>query len=171
MPRTPDPTAALVASLAERHLTIAVAESLTGGQLVAELVRIPGASAVVAGGVVAYQTALKHSLLHVDAGLLAEHGAVHRDVARQMAIGVRAALAVDGRPADIGLATTGVAGPKPQDGQSVGTVYLGVSFGEQAWAIHLRLSGDRAEIRASTVEHAIEAVRQLIDHGKPSFAE
>lgn len=163
--------AGLIATLTARGLTIAVAESLTGGLLVAELVSVPGASAVVAGGVVAYQTPLKHSLLGVDAALLAAHGAVHPEVARQMATGVRTALAVDGRPADIGLSTTGVAGPDEQDGQSVGTVYLGVAFGDSVRAIPLRFTGDRDRIRAQSVEHALEAVRQLMESGMPEFTE
>jgi len=167
----PDAAAALVAALTARHLTIAVAESLTGGLLVAELVRIPGASAVVAGGVVAYQTPLKHTLLGVDETLLAEHGAVHPEVARQMATGVRTALAVAGRPADIGIATTGVAGPDEQDGQSVGTVYLGLAFGDKVRAIPITLTGDRAEIRAQTVAHAIEAVSALMESTKPGITE
>jgi nicotinamide-nucleotide amidase len=171
VPTPADPAAALVAALTSRGLTIAVAESLTGGLLAAELVRIPGASAVLCGGVVAYQTPLKHSLLGVDSTLLAEHGAVHPDVARQMATGVRLALAVDGRPADIGVATTGVAGPMPQDGQPVGTVYIGVAFGAAVQARALRLDGDRAEIRARTVEAALEAVCQLLEIGMPENPE
>jgi nicotinamide-nucleotide amidase len=166
-----DWAAALVAALTSRNLTIAVAESLTGGLLVAELVRIPGASAVVCGGVVAYQTPLKHSLLGVDSTLLADHGAVHPEVARQMATGVRTALAVDGRPADIGVATTGVAGPHEQDGQPVGTVYLGLAFGDSVEAIGIRLVGDRSQIRAQSVEHALEAVCQLMETGKLQIAE
>jgi nicotinamide-nucleotide amidase len=171
VPAQPDAAAELVAALTRRGLTIAVAESLTGGLLAAELVRIPGASAVLCGGVVAYQTPLKHSLLGVDANLLAEHGAVHPEVARQMATGVRTALAVDGRPADIGVATTGVAGPQNQDGQPVGTVYLGVAFGATVQAITLRLGGDRDQIRAQTVHRAVEAVCQLMEIGKPENAE
>jgi nicotinamide-nucleotide amidase len=171
MTAQPDAAARLITELAGRHLTIAVAESLTGGLLVAELVRIPGASAVLRGGVVAYQTALKHSLLGVDAALLAEHGAVHPEVARQMATGVRTALAVDGRPADIGVATTGVAGPHEQDGQPVGTVYLGVAFGDTVQAIALRLQGDRTGVRRQSVEQAIEAVCQLLETTKDAISE
>lgn len=167
----PDAAAALVGALTARRLTIAVAESLTGGLLVAELVRIPGASVVVAGGVVAYQTPLKHTLLGVDQTLLAEHGAVHPEVARQMAAGVRTALAVHGRPADIGVSTTGVAGPDEQDGHSVGTVYLGLSFGDKVRAIPITLAGDRAQIRAQTVAHAIEAVSELMESTKPEITE
>ena len=171
MPARPDAAAELVAILTARNLTIAVAESLTGGLLVAEIVRIPGASVVLNGGVVAYNTAIKHTVLGVDAALLAEHGPVHPDVARQMAAGVRSALAVQGSPAGIGIATTGVAGPGPQDGQPAGTVYLGLSRGERVWAVPLPLSGDRAEIRAQAVTRALEAVRQLIESGKPENAE
>ena len=122
-------SAEIIATLIERGYQIAVAESLTGGLLVAELIDTPGASAVVVGGVVAYNTELKASVLNVDAGALAEHGAVHPDVAAQMATGVRAALALAAGPPHIGISTTGVAGPEPQDGQSVGTVYLGFAIG------------------------------------------
>ena len=171
MPAPADATASLIAALTGRGLTIAVAESLTGGLLVAELIRIPGASAVVRGGVVAYDTSIKRTVLGVDAALLAEHGPVHPEVARQMATGVRSVLAVDGRPADIGVATTGVAGPNDQDGQPVGTVYLGVAFGDRVRSVALRLTGERSEIRAQTVEHAIEAVSQLIETGMRPIAE
>jgi nicotinamide-nucleotide amidase len=157
-----DPTAALIALLTKRGLTIAVAESLTGGALTAELIRIPGASVVVAGGIVAYQTALKHTLLDVDAALLAEHGPVHPEVAAQMARGARTRLSLDGRPVDIGVATTGVAGPDPQGGRPPGTVYLGLSAGPDSWAAPLTLVGDRSGIRAATVAAAVEAVYALV---------
>ena len=147
--------AEVVALLSERGLTIAVAESLTGGQLVASLVDVPGASATVVGGVVAYNTAIKNSVLGVSAELLASRGAVDPEVARQMASGVRAALAIDGRPADVGLATTGVAGPDPQDGKPVGTVYLGLAIGDRVESVALSLSGSRSEIRSATVQHAL----------------
>ena len=151
----PSPNAALVAALIERGLTIAVAESLTGGQLVAALIDVPGASATVLGGVVAYNTELKHSVLGVSAELLAEHGPVHPEVARQMAAGVRTALAVGGKPADVGLATTGVAGPEPQGGHPVGTVYLGLAVGDRVESVALALSGSRSQIRSATVNAAV----------------
>lgn len=153
-----DPTARLVALMTARGLRIAVAESLTGGLLVAELIRIPGASAVVNGGVVAYATPVKHSLLGVDAALLAREGAVHPEVARQMARGARTALAVDGRAAELGIATTGVAGPDPQDGREPGTVFLGLALGERVTAVELRLHGDRGAIRAAAVTAAVDAL-------------
>ncbi|HEY1105618.1 MAG TPA: CinA family protein [Agromyces sp.] len=152
----------MIAELTRRGLRIAVAESLTGGLVAAELTSVPGASLVVSGGVVAYDTAIKRSLLGVDADLLRREGAVHPEVARQMAAGARVALAIDGRPADLGVATTGVAGPDEQDGRAVGTVYLGIAVGDRAEAIGLNLAGDRGEIRRQTVHAAIEAVLAVI---------
>ena len=145
----------VVAALIERGLTVAVAESLTGGALVASLVDVPGASATVVGAVVAYDTAIKHSVLGVSGPLLASHGAVDPEVARQMASGVRVALAVNGRDADVGIATTGVAGPDPQDGKPVGTVYLGLAIAGRVESHALTLHGSRSEIRTATVQHAL----------------
>ncbi|RXZ67573.1 CinA family protein [Agromyces albus] len=162
-PESVDPTARLIAELTRRQLRIAVAESLTGGLVVAELTRIPGASLVVSGGVVAYDTAIKRSLLGVSPQLLAREGAVHADVAQQMATGVRIALAVDGRAADIGVATTGVAGPADQDGKHAGTVYLGIAIGDGVESISLDLPGDRAEIRTAAVREAIDAVLSRLE--------
>ena len=157
-----DDGAAIVALLTERHWSIAVAESLTGGLLVAELISTPGASAVVRGGVVAYDTRIKHSVLGVDAEVLAAHGAVHPDVAAQMAAGVRVALAAAGEPTYIGISTTGVAGPEPQDGQPVGTVYLGFAIGTEVFTTALELSGSRAEIRAAVVSESLSELRRML---------
>lgn len=142
----------LIHTLAARGLTIAVAESLTGGLLIAELVSVPGASAVVRGGIVAYATDLKHDLLGVDAALLAAGGAVQAAVAEQMASGVRFRL-----NADVGLATTGVAGPDPQDGHPPGVVWIAVATGGDVRSVRLELGGDRAAIRRETVEMVIES--------------
>lgn len=111
-----------LALLAARGETLAVAESLTGGLVAAEITSVPGASRVFRGSVTAYATELKRDVLGVDGALLEERGAVDAEVARQMARGVREALG-----ADWGIATTGVAGPEPQDGQPVGTVYVAVA--------------------------------------------
>lgn len=148
--------------LAVRGWTVAVAESLTGGLLVASLIAVPGASASVRGAVVAYATDLKHSVLGVDAGLLAAHGAVHPEVASQMAAGVRIALAHEGVPADVGISTTGIAGPDSPDGQPVGTVHIGVSTPERATVTSLRLTGSREQIRADSVRHALRAALELL---------
>jgi nicotinamide-nucleotide amidase len=151
-----DAAGALLERLATLGWTVAVAESLTGGLVTASLVSIPGASASLRGGVVAYATELKHSLLHVDAELLAAEGAVHPEVARQMAEGVRIAAAVDDAPADMGIATTGVAGPTAQDGRAVGTVCIAVVTPRATLVEELSLAGDRAAIRAEASLRAIE---------------
>lgn len=149
-----DPDAsALLHALARRGWTIAVAESLTGGLVTAALVSVPGASALVRGGVVAYATDLKHRLLGVDDVLLASRGAVDPEVATQMAAGVR-----DRVGADVGLSTTGVAGPDPQDGLPVGTVYLGIRTPEGSAVVPLLLEGDREQIRARTTREALREV-------------
>jgi nicotinamide-nucleotide amidase len=160
MPRRGDlgDATALIRALTERRLTIATAESLTGGLLSAALVDVPGASLVFNGGIVAYATPLKATLLGVDADLLAARGAVDPEVARQMADGVRRALAVAGRPADIGVATTGVAGPDGQDGKPPGTAFVAVAMGEVVEVVPLALSGARDEVRAATVRAALHAV-------------
>ncbi|WP_313354849.1 CinA family protein [Microbacterium sp.] len=149
--------ALLVAALRERGWTLGVAESLTGGAVAAEIVSVPGASAALLGGVVAYATPVKHTLLGVDAALLAEHGAVHPDVAAQMAEGVRRTVAVDGRPADVGIATTGIAGPDSPDGQPVGTVHIGVATPTGIQSIPHLFAGTRAEIRAQATAAAVSA--------------
>lgn len=147
----------LIALLRERGLTIAVAESLTGGLVVAELVGVPGASAVVRGGVVAYATELKARLLGVDAQLLAASGPVHPEVAAQMALGVRERLG-----ADVGVSTTGVAGPDPQDGHPVGEVWIAVAVGDAVTTRRLELGGDRAAIRRATVSESLMHAEQLL---------
>ena len=154
-------SALLIAELMERGLTIAVAESLTGGLLVAELIRIPGASSVVLGGVVAYNTELKHTVLGVDAALLAEQGPVHPEVVIQMARGVRSALAVGGVPADVGVATTGVAGPDPQGGHAPGTAFIGISTTEDEFSVRVTLIGDRQQIRDGVVYESLVQLGNL----------
>lgn len=141
----------------DHGLRIAVAESLTGGLLADALVSVPGASRAFSGGIVSYDTALKQSLLGVDEELLASQGPVDGLVAQQMASGVRRACAVDGVPAAIGIATTGVAGPDPdpQTGQSPGTVWVGVSSPVGERSVLVACAGDRAAIRAAAVEAAL----------------
>lgn len=143
---------------------IAVAESLTGGLLADALVSVPGASRAFSGGIVSYDTELKHSLLGVDEQLLAAQGPVHEEVARQMAAGARRACAVAGQPATIGVATTGVAGPDPdpQTDQPAGTVWLGVSSPAGERAVLLACAGDRAAIRAAAVAAALRELNTEI---------
>jgi nicotinamide-nucleotide amidase len=155
-------------ALGEAGATLAVAESLTGGLLAAEFVAVPGASRVFRGSVTAYATEIKASVLGVDAGLLAAHGAVDPQVAGQMAEGVRRLMG-----ADYGVATTGVAGPEPQDGQPVGTVHLAVAGPGGVSTTSLRLSAGRATIRRRTVEAALELLgdavrRRRVSEGGPA---
>ena len=153
-----DAAARVLALLEASGLTIAVAESLTGGQVVAELVAVPGASRVVRGGVVAYATDLKESLLGVDGVLLAERGAIDPDVAEQMARGVCERLG-----ADLGIATTGVAGPDPQDGHEPGTVHVAVHrAGRGTHTETHAFRGDRSAVRTATVQAALALLEDVV---------
>lgn len=145
--------------LAGRGETLAVAESLTGGLVAAELTSVPGASRVFRGAVTAYATELKRDILGVDAVLLEQRGAVDAEVARQMAAGVRRVLG-----AGWGIATTGVAGPEPQDGQPVGTVFVAVAGpGGAGKVARLRLNGDRAVIRMESVRSVLTLLSGELD--------
>jgi len=166
-----DSAARLVAELTAHRWTIAVAESLTGGLLAARFVSVPGASATFTGGVVAYATELKASVLGVDRGLLAARGAVDPAVARQMAEGVRRVCEVAGRPAELGLATTGVAGPDWQDGHPPGTVHLGIASPRGIRSVSLELAGDRPTIREQTVARAVEEALTELAEWRAASAE
>jgi nicotinamide-nucleotide amidase len=167
----PDVAAEIISLLTARNQTAAVAESLTGGLLAAALTAVPGASAAFRGGVVAYATELKATMLGVPRDLLERHGAVHPDVAAAMAAGVRCRMA-----ATIGAATTGVAGPDPADGQPVGTVYIAVSTGRGtadgggwggATVRSLALRGSRDEIRRATVAECLRLILGRIREENP----
>ncbi len=146
----------VVRGLKEAGLTVGTAESLTGGLVCAALTSVPGASAVVRGGVVAYASDVKADVLGVDRALLDREGAVNAAVARDLADGARRVLRCD-----VGVATTGVAGPDPADGAAVGTVYVAASG---PWGILVErhaLTGDRADIRSASVRAAL----QLLEEG------
>ena len=146
--------AGVLAALESRGETLAVAESLTGGLLAATLVDVPGASRVFRGGLVVYATDLKATLADVPAELLAAEGPVHPAVATALAVGARRRCG-----ADWGVATTGVAGPDPQHGIAVGTVYVAVSHAVEPVAEAVRrleLAGTRAAIRLATVTATLD---------------
>ncbi len=145
-----DAAALVLARLAERGWSIATAESLTGGLVAARITSVPGASLHMRGGVVAYATDLKRDVLGVPGALLADRGAVDPDVAQAMADGIRRVAG-----ADVGVATTGVAGPDPQDGKPVGTVFIAVSTPAGGAVEALSLSGTRRNIRDATVDAAL----------------
>ena len=136
---------------------MSTAESLTGGQVAARLTAVPGASEVYRGGVVAYATEVKVSVLGVAASLVARHGVVSRECALAMARGVR-----DLTGATYGLSTTGVAGPSEQEGKPVGTVYVGLSGPSVETVLALDLTGDRTSIVRRTVEEALAALAGVL---------
>lgn len=154
----------VVAELTRRGETLAVAESLTGGLVAGALTAVPGASLVVRGGVVAYATEVKATVLGVDSHGLARTGPVDGLVAEQMAAGVARLTG-----ADWGLSTTGVAGPGPADGHEAGTVFVGLAApGEGAGESRCRhralhLDGDRQAVRQGTVDRALQELLRELD--------
>jgi nicotinamide-nucleotide amidase len=151
-----DETLELVVSrlLGDRGWTLAVAESVTGGMIAARLTDVPGASTSFRGGVVSYATDTKSSVLKVQPSVIERHGVVSAEVARAMAAGVREALV-----ADIGLATTGVAGPTDLDGTPVGTVVLAVSGPRGDAHREVHLPGARANVRRLATAAGLNLVR------------
>ena len=147
----------VIALLRDRGETVATAESLTAGLVTAALTTVPGASAVVRGGLVVYATDLKATIAGVPADLLGEHGAVHPDVAAALATGARATC-----DADWGIGLTGVAGPDPQDGVAPGRVYVGLAQSNGTTVRTLDLTGGRAEIRAAAVRAAVDAMHDAL---------
>ncbi len=139
--------------------SVAVAESLTGGLLASSIVAVPGASDVFRGGIVAYATDVKASALGVPAPLLATQGPVDPQVAAAMALGVAERMT-----SDLGLATTGVAGPDSQDGKTPGTGYVAVydrRSGEEL-VKGLSLAGDRNAVRAQAVTAAVDLLVEYV---------
>ena len=156
MPSPPADVAALVERVAEqfdeRGLSLAVAESCTGGSLAAAITERPGVSSFFLGGVVSYANEVKESLLGVPDAVLAEHGAVSEPTARAMAEGVRTRL-----DADVGVSITGVAGPGGGSAEKpVGLVFIGVS-GPRGTTVRREVwPGSRSEIREAAVQAALE---------------
>ncbi|HET8604716.1 MAG TPA: CinA family protein [Marmoricola sp.] len=150
-----DLAAQVHAELVRRGQMMAVAESLTGGDLAAMLTAAPGASESVLGGVVSYATAVKQEVLGVPDDVVEHDGVVSAACAKAMATGVRRLLG-----ADWALSTTGVAGPDQQEGKPVGTVFVGVAGPAAARVVELSLDGEREEIREQT---CVEALKALLD--------
>ncbi len=146
--------------LRERRMTIATAESCTGGLIAKQLTGVEGASDVFAGGIVAYSNEAKVALLGVGTVDIAEHGAVSETVANQLALGVADLL-----NSDIGVGVTGVAGPSGgTEEKPVGTVWIATSFGGEVAARICRYSGGREAVRAKAGQAALAAVyRRLVD--------
>jgi len=148
----------LLDALRERCATLATCESLTGGALAAALVDVPGASRVFRGGLITYASDLKTGLAGVDAAWISAHGVINQTTAIQMATGAARACG-----ATHALATTGVAGPDPQDGCAPGTVWIAAATpNAEPTARLLNLDGDRAAIRAATVHAALALMLEAI---------
>ncbi len=147
--------AGLHADLRELGATVAIAESLTGGLLTAALTATPGASATVRGVLIVYATDLKATIAGVPADLLAERGAVDPDVVLALARGVRTRL-----DATYGLGVTSVAGPDPQDGKPVGTVFLAIAGPDDQTVAERAFIGGRAAIRAAAVDAALDVLKR-----------
>ena len=156
--------AEVVGTLTRRGETVATAESLTGGLLGATLVGVPGASQAYVGGAIVYATRLKAVLAGVRPQTLADRGPVAAATAAELATGI--AQRCD---ADWGLATTGVAGPEPQDGHPVGQVFVGVARAStgQVEVRELALPGDRASIRAATVSAVLDLLVECLGMPQP----
>jgi nicotinamide-nucleotide amidase len=147
--------ASLLALLAERGLSLAVAESLTGGLLGGALTRVPGSSRAYLGDIVAYSNTAKETLLSVSHRVLAQEGAVSAATARAMAQGARRALG-----ASVGVSTTGIAGPSGGSAEKpVGLVYFGLCDGRRQHSFRYRLGGDRAMIQDLSVTLALNMLR------------
>ncbi len=152
-----DAAKTLIEHLAGRGWTLATCESLTGGMLGATLTSVPGASTVYRGGLITYASDLKATLAQVDSTWIVQHGVVNERTAAQMAEGARRRC-----EAHWGVATTGVAGPTMQDGQPVGTVWIGITGpGVKPFAQRYLFDGDRAAIRRATVDAALTLLLEV----------
>lgn len=149
----------VIAALRSAAATVATAESLTGGLLCARLVAVPGASDVVAGGIVAYTAEAKINVLGVASDLIRRYGTVDEHIAASMASAIRRRF-----DSTYGLATTGVAGPGASEGKPAGTVFVAISGPEGTATYDLHLDGDRESVRNATVDellsHFMDRVRE-----------
>lgn len=161
-----DAAAEVIRLLAAYRLTAATAESLTGGLLGQVLTEVPGASAVYRGGLITYATELKEVLAGVDPEVLESEGAVAAETALQMAAGCARVCS-----ADWGMATTGVAGPEPQEDHPVGTVFVAVARGDGSGRAvsELALSGGRQQIREQSVAAVLHLLREAV--GPPEMTD
>ncbi len=144
--------------LVDRHLQLAVAESCTGGLICRKITDTPGSSAYFLGGIVSYANSMKAHYLGVSPQLLEKHGAVSRETAEAMAVGVRT-----GSGADIALAVTGIAGPAGgTEDKPIGTVYIAIATAEENWVTKFHFRGDREQIREITAESGLDLIRKYL---------
>lgn len=148
----------IVRLLADRAMTLAIAESLTGGEVGARITAVPGASEVFLGSAVTYGMTAKVGVLGVDPELLAREGAVSEACAIAMATGARALF-----DSDVALSLTGVAGPDPQDGVDPGTVWLGLVADGVVHARLLRMPGERSAVRRWAAQNGLDLIRRHLE--------
>lgn len=157
----------IIDGLKNRHETLAIAESLTGGILMGFITAKDGSSKILRGGMVTYATELKHKLLGVDSELILEHGVVDGEVALQMALGVRLRTSINDVPTTWGLSTTGVASGWSDDKEH-GTVFIGISSDKHSeYYGPFKFDGDREQVRRATAKEAL--VRFLNRIEMPQF--
>jgi nicotinamide-nucleotide amidase len=155
---TPKRAESIIRLLKQREETVATAESLTGGLVCAVLTSVPGASAVVRGGVVVYATDLKANLAGVNGRALYEYGAVHPFIAEELARGAAKRCG-----ADWGVGLTGVAGPDPQEGVAPGTVHIGLASGTKTVVRTIEVTGERHAVRMAAVDAALGLLLGRLD--------
>ncbi|MDF2968426.1 MAG: competence protein [Nocardioidaceae bacterium] len=151
------PAEEVVQRLTATTHTVATAESLTGGLLCAALVAVPGASAVLRGGVVAYAADVKTGVLGVPPDVVSRHGTVAPGTATAMAEGARSLLG-----SDWAVATTGVAGPDEVEGKPVGTVHVAVAGPYGGSTVRIRSQGGREQVREAAVDAALRLLRDQL---------
>lgn len=152
----------IVETLAKKNMTIATAESCTGGMVASAVVDYPGASKVFMDGMVTYSNEAKMKFLGVKSDTLEKHGAVSHETAKEMCEGI---ARVSGT--DVGISTTGVAGPgggTPQ--KPVGTVYIGITVNKKTVTKHLELKGTRTEIRKQTTYILLNELKNILNEGE-----
>jgi nicotinamide-nucleotide amidase len=156
-PLVSDDARGLIADLTVRRQSVATAESLTAGLLAATLAGVPGASAVLRGGLVTYTEDTKIALAGVAPQVLDAVGPVAAPTARALAVGARQRCA-----ATWGVGLTGVAGPGPHGGHPVGTVFIGLAGPVDTEVVELHFTGSRWDIRVCAVTEAIARLRALV---------
>ncbi|TAK33335.1 MAG: CinA family protein [Chloroflexota bacterium] len=144
--------------LARRRMTLAVAESCTGGLLGSLVTDVPGSSAYFVGGVVSYANEAKRRLLGVPDEMLRQQGAVSEDVALAMARGARELFQVD-----VALAVTGIAGPAPETSKPVGLVYVALAASDLESCREFRWTGDRIANKRRSAEAALQLLLDYLE--------
>jgi len=142
-----------------RHLTLAVAESCTGGLLAERLTAIPNSSSAFVGGAIVYSNEMKTTLCDVPPELLNTHGAVSPEVAKSLAEGIR-----NRAHTSLGISITGIAGPAapppgPDHEKPIGLVYIGLASAQGTQVKEVQIPGDRDRVRLWATQHALELIR------------